>query len=119
MNRSSIAHFTASAFVLNESHDKILGIYHKIYQSWGWVGGHADGNADLLAVAVKEVQEETGLQTFKNFQKSHFQLKPYLFLDIITENMVMSVLIFILMLLFYLKQRKVIHFKRIRMKQRD
>ena len=53
LNRSSIAHFTASAFVLNESHDKILGIYHKIYQSWGWVGGHADGNADLLAVAVK------------------------------------------------------------------
>lgn len=41
LNRSSIAHFTASAFVLNESHDKILGIYHKIYQSWGWVGGHA------------------------------------------------------------------------------
>ncbi len=120
LNRSSIAHFTASAFVLNESHDKILGIYHKIYQSWGWVGGHADGNADLLAVAVKEVQEETGLRFFKkNFQKSQFQLKPYLFLDIITENMVMSVLIFILMLLFYLKQRKVIHFKRIQLKQRD
>lgn len=119
LNRSSIAHFTASVFVLNESHDKILGIYHKIYQSWGWVGGHADGNADLLAVAVKEVQEETGLRSFKNFQKCQFQLKPYLFLDIITENMVMSVLIFILMLLFYLKQRKVIHFKRIRMKQGD
>ena len=69
LNRSSIAHFTASAFVLNESHDKILGIYHKIYQSWGWVGGHADGNADLLAVAVKEVQEETGLRFFKKLSE--------------------------------------------------
>lgn len=69
LNRSSIAHFTASAFVLNESHDKILGIYHKIYQSWGWVGGHADGNADLLAVAVKEVQEETGLRSFKKLSE--------------------------------------------------
>ncbi|WP_270250344.1 NUDIX hydrolase [Lactococcus lactis] len=69
LNRSSIAHFTASAFVLNESHDKILGIYHKIYQSWGWVGGHADGNDDLLAVAVKEVQEETGLRSFKKLSE--------------------------------------------------
>ena len=54
---------------MNESHDKILGIYHKIYQSWGWVGGHADGNADLLAVAVKEVQEETGLRSFKKLSE--------------------------------------------------
>ncbi|RXS51571.1 NUDIX hydrolase [Lactococcus lactis] len=69
LNRSSIAHFTASVFVLNESHDKILGIYHKIYQSWGWVGGHADGNSDLLAVAVKEVQEETGLRSFKKLSE--------------------------------------------------
>lgn len=62
LTRDALAHFTASAFVLNKEHDKILAIYHKIYQSWGWLGGHVDGNADLLAVAMKEVQEESGLQ---------------------------------------------------------
>ena len=61
LTRESLAHFTASAFVLNKRHDKALAIFHKIYQSWGWMGGHADGDSDLLAVALKEVREESGL----------------------------------------------------------
>jgi 8-oxo-dGTP pyrophosphatase MutT (NUDIX family) len=59
--REALAHFTASAIVVNRAHDKILGIFHKIYQSWGWLGGHADGETDLLAVARREVEEESGL----------------------------------------------------------
>ena len=35
--------------------------YHNIYDSWSWLGGHADGEADLLAVALREVSEESGL----------------------------------------------------------
>ena len=37
-------------------------VYHNIYNSWSWTGGHADGEEDLLAVAIREAQEETGLQ---------------------------------------------------------
>lgn len=59
---NEIAHFTASAWVLNPSENKILMIYHNIYQSWSWTGGHADGEEDLLSVAIREVQEETGIQ---------------------------------------------------------
>ncbi|MDR2976460.1 MAG: NUDIX hydrolase [Streptococcaceae bacterium] len=59
--REPLAHFTASAIVVNRTHNKILGIFHKIYQSWGWLGGHADGETDLLAVARREVEEESGL----------------------------------------------------------
>ena len=55
------AHFTASAWIVNPARDKVLFVYHKIYGSWSWVGGHADGEADLSAVAVKEAKEETGL----------------------------------------------------------
>ena len=55
------AHFTASAWVVNASRDKVLMAYHNIYNSWSWTGGHADGETDLLAVALKEVREETGL----------------------------------------------------------
>ena len=55
------AHFTASSWLLNKEHDKVLLIYHNIYHSWSWTGGHADGEKDLLAVAKREAMEETGV----------------------------------------------------------
>lgn len=59
------AHMTASAWVVNQDRTKVLMIYHNIYDSWAWTGGHADGETDLLAVAVREVKEETGIQMVK------------------------------------------------------
>lgn len=59
---NKVAHMTASGFVMNKDLTKVLVIFHKIYQSWGWTGGHADGDRDLLEIALKEVQEETGLK---------------------------------------------------------
>ena len=47
-------HLTSSAFIVNEAHDKVLCIYHNIYKSWTWVGGHADGDDDMKYVASKE-----------------------------------------------------------------
>lgn len=58
-------HFTSSAFIINRDHTKVLCIYHNIYKSWTWVGGHADGDDDMLYVAKKETQEETSLKNFK------------------------------------------------------
>ncbi len=55
-------HFTASAFVLNKERTKVLMVYHKIYDSWAWTGGHSDGDSDLLYVAMKEAKEETGVK---------------------------------------------------------
>lgn len=60
-----VAHFTASAWIVNPSRTKVLMVYHKIYDSWSWVGGHADGDEDLFHVANKEVGEETGLKNIK------------------------------------------------------
>lgn len=62
---NTIAHLTASGFILNATFDKTLMIHHNIYHSWGWTGGHADGDADLLHVALKEAQEETGITSVK------------------------------------------------------
>ena len=56
-----IAHMTASAWVVNPPRTKVLMVYHKSYDSWSWTGGHADGERDLLPVALREVREETGL----------------------------------------------------------
>ncbi len=72
---NEIAHFTASAWVLNEARDKVLMIYHNIYDSWAWTGGHADGEGNLLAVAIQEVKEETGLRKVRPIQKGIFSLE--------------------------------------------
>ena len=58
---NTVAHMTASAWVVNQDKSKILMVYHNIYNSWSWLGGHADGETDLLAVALREVKEEAGI----------------------------------------------------------
>ena len=55
------AHLTASAWVTDPGRTKVLMAYHNLYDSWAWLGGHADGEQDLLGVAIREVQEESGL----------------------------------------------------------
>lgn len=57
-----IAHITSSGYIVNKERSKVLMIYHNIYQSWSWTGGHADGDSNLLHVAIKEAKEETGLK---------------------------------------------------------
>ena len=64
-SRAWPAHFTASAWVVNPLRTKTLMIYHNIYQSWSWIGGHADGMHDLSLVAAKELEEETSLSSAK------------------------------------------------------
>lgn len=59
---NNFAHFTSSGFIMNETLDKILMIHHNIRGTWAWTGGHVDGDADFLHVAIKEAKEETGLE---------------------------------------------------------
>ena len=61
---NKFCHLTASAFIINKEHTKVLCIFHNIYQSWSWVGGHADGDDDMKYVAMKETREETSLKNF-------------------------------------------------------
>ena len=70
-----IAHMTASAWVVNPARDRVLMVYHKIYDSWSWTGGHADGDEDLAAVALREVREETGLKSARLLSKDIFSLE--------------------------------------------
>ena len=69
------AHMTASAWVVNPAHDKALMVYHNIYNSWSWLGGHADGERDLAAVALREVREESGLECVRLASKDIFSLE--------------------------------------------
>ena len=70
-----LAHMTASAWVVNAQHDKVLMVYHNIYHSWSWTGGHADGEKDLLSVAVRECREETGVTAVRPVSRDIFSLE--------------------------------------------
>lgn len=70
-----LAHMTASAWVVNQKRDKVLMAYHNIYDSWSWLGGHADGEEDLLGVALREVQEESGLRRGRPVSEQIFSLE--------------------------------------------
>lgn len=59
---NAMAHMTASAWVVDPARTRVLMAYHNIYCSWSWVGGHADGEDNLLNVALRETEEETGTQ---------------------------------------------------------
>lgn len=75
LRSNETAHFTSSAWIVNPDRSKVLMAYHNIYNSWSWVGGHADGNADLLAVALKEAQEETGVSDIRPLSDDIFSLE--------------------------------------------
>ena len=70
-----LAHFTASAWVVNKSHTHVLMAFHNIYQTYAWLGGHADGEEDLLSVALREVKEESGIQTVKPITEGIYSLE--------------------------------------------
>lgn len=59
---NTIAHITASGFILSGDGEWVLMAHHNIYRVWAWTGGHADGEGDLLSVALREAREETGAE---------------------------------------------------------
>ena len=59
---NEIAHLSSSGFVVNADGTRVLMAHHNIYRVWAWTGGHADGEGDLLSVALWEAREETGVE---------------------------------------------------------
>lgn len=75
LRENPVAHMTASAWVVNRDRSKVLMVYHNIYHSWSWLGGHADGETDLLAVAIREVKEEAGITDVRPVSEEIFSLE--------------------------------------------
>ena len=72
---NEFGHFTASAWVVNKKRTKVLMIYHNIYKSWAWTGGHADGENNLLETAIRELKEETGVKNVNVLDNNIFSLE--------------------------------------------
>ena len=75
LRENTVAHMTASAWVVNKDRSRVLMVYHNIYDSWSWLGGHADGETDLLAVAIREVKEEAGISGVRPVSEKIFSLE--------------------------------------------
>lgn len=69
------AHMTASAWIVNRERTKVLMVYHNLYDSWSWTGGHADGERDMLYVALKEAREETGVEHIRPVSDEIFSVE--------------------------------------------
>ena len=60
-DRDSLAHMTCSIWTVDPTVTQTLTVFHNTYGSWSWIGGHADGERDLERVALRELEEETGV----------------------------------------------------------
>ncbi len=69
-----IGHVTGSAWVVNQDKTKVLLTHHKKLNKWLQLGGHADGNPDILSVALRETFEESGLEHVSPLTKEIFDL---------------------------------------------
>lgn len=72
---NKVAHFTTSIWTVNKERTKTLMVYHNIYDSWSWIGGHADGEEELASVALRELEEETGVENAVLVNKDIFSLE--------------------------------------------
>jgi 8-oxo-dGTP pyrophosphatase MutT (NUDIX family) len=67
-------HITGSAWILDQSRQSVLLVHHGTLNKWLQPGGHADGEENVLNVALREADEETGLKNFLLLQENIFDL---------------------------------------------
>ena len=58
-----VGHVTGSAWIASREHSHVVLLYHKKLNKWVQPGGHCDGEENVMSVALREAQEETGLQS--------------------------------------------------------
>lgn len=70
----AVGHVTGSAWIVNADGSQVLLTHHRKLDRWLQLGGHADGDPDVLAVALKEAREESGLDDFEVLRAGIFDL---------------------------------------------
>ena len=73
-----VGHITAAAWLVNKDNTKALLTHHRKLTMWVQLGGHCDGNTDVLAVAIKEAQEESGIMHIEPISCEIFDIDVHL-----------------------------------------
>ncbi len=68
------SHITGSAWVVSKDGRQVLLTHHKKLNRWFQLGGHADGNSDVLGVAIREAVEESGLERVRPISEKIFDI---------------------------------------------
>jgi len=71
-------HLTGSAWIVDATATKTLLTHHRKLDKWLQLGGHADGDPDLLAVALREALEESGLTRLRVVSAAVFDVDRHL-----------------------------------------
>lgn len=74
-------HVTGSAWIIDKKKAYALFTHHKKLNKWLQLGGHADGNCDIFAVALQEAQEESGLKNIVALSDQIFDIDIHLVTD--------------------------------------
>jgi 8-oxo-dGTP pyrophosphatase MutT (NUDIX family) len=67
-------HLTGSVWIVDTTREWVLLTHHAKLNTWLQPGGHADGDENMVQVALREAEEETGLKNFKLLQESIFDI---------------------------------------------
>lgn len=73
-----VGHFTSSAFLLNKDKTHVCLMHHAKLNKWMQLGGHCDGDSDVLSVAIKEAREESGIENIKPIKSDIFDIDIHL-----------------------------------------
>jgi len=74
LRSQKLGHITASAWLLNPDSTSVLLTHHRKLNRWLQPGGHADGDSDILANAIREAQEESGITSIQVLSEAIFDL---------------------------------------------
>jgi len=69
-----IGHVTGSAWIIDRSRSQALLTHHFKLDRWLQLGGHADGDPDILRVALREAREESGLEDIRPVSAAIFDV---------------------------------------------
>ncbi len=67
-------HLTGSAWLLDSTGQRVLLTHHRKLDRWLQLGGHADGDPNLLEVALREAREESGIHDIRPLSEEIFDL---------------------------------------------
>ena len=82
----TLGHFTASSWLVNSDLSKVLLMHHKKLNLWLQLGGHCDGDNNVMRVSLKEAREESGINNIIPLKEDVFDIDMHLIPQINQES---------------------------------